>query len=232
VAYTWSKFLTTNPVDRAVGATNTYNLKQDYGPSTLNTPQIFVLNYDYQMPFFHDQRGLGWLLGGWELSGIVNVQTGQSLTVTQALDPFDSSTITPGAPSNRGIGFLQGDATNLANQSGSPKGPKTVPEYFNIAAFSQSIGAFGSSRPGAVLGPGFQRWDTSLFKNFHFSERATLQLRLETFNTFNHGSPNQLCNGTCTVPANFNPADNTSSLGVVTGYHIPRELQIGAKVNF
>jgi hypothetical protein len=223
-AYTWSKFLTTNPVDRAVGATNTYNLKQDYGPSTLNTPQIFVVNYDYQEQFFHEQRGLGWLLGGWELSGIVNFQTGQSIPITQTLDPFDASTITPGAPSNRGIGFLQGDATNLANQSGSSKGPKTLGEYFNTAAFSQSVNAFGSSRPGAVLGPGFQRWDTSLFKNIHFAERATLQLRLETFNTFNHGSPNQLCNGTCTV--------GTSAFGLVTGYHIPRELQIGAKLNF
>lgn len=223
-AYTWSRFLTTNPVDRAVGATNSYNLKQDYGPSTLNTPQIFVFNYDYQEQFFHEQRGLGWLLGGWELSGIVNFQTGQSIPITQSLDPFDSSTINPGSPSNRGLGFLQGDATNLANQSGSSKGPKAVGEFFNTAAFSQSVGTFGNSRPGSVLGPGFQRWDTSLYKNIHFAERATLQLRLETFNTFNHGSPNQLCNGTCVV--------GTPAFGLVTGYHIPRELQIGAKLNF
>jgi hypothetical protein len=228
IAYTWSKLLTTNPEDRAWGATNTYNLKQDYGPSITNTPQIFVLSYVYQEPFFKDQRGLGWVLGGWELSGIVNVQTGQSITVTQSLDPFDSATITPGATSNRGLGFLEGDATNLANQSGSASGPKKISEYFNTAAFSQSVGTFGNSRPGAVLGPGFQRWDTSLFKNIRFGERVNFQLRLETFNTFNHGSPSQICNDagttTCVV--------GTPAFGVVTDYHIPRNVQIGGKINF
>jgi len=230
VSYTWSKLLTTNPLDRAWGATNTYNLSQGYGPSTLNTPQILVISYVYQEPFFKNQRGLGWVLGGWELSGIANFQTGQSITVTQPLDPFDPGTGNPNAPGagNRGIGFLQGDATNLANQSGSASGPKTVNEFFNTAAFSQSVGAFGNSRPGAVMGPGFQRWDTSLFKSVHFGERAALQLRLETFNTFNHGSPSQICNdagsSTCVV--------GTSSFGVVTAYHIPRNVQIGAKVIF
>jgi hypothetical protein len=227
VSYTWSKLLTTNPQDRAYGATDTYDLKQGYGLSTLNTPQIFVLSYVYQEPFFKEQHGLGWLLGGWEISGIVNVQTGQSLTVTQSLDPFDPATGgNPAAPGagNRGLGFLQGDSTNRANQNGSASGPKTTAEYFNTAAFSQSVGAFGTSAPGALLGPGFQRWDTSLFKNIKLGERASFQLRLETFNTFNHGSPSQLCNGTCEF--------GTAAFGTVTAYHIPRELQIGGKFNF
>jgi hypothetical protein len=230
VSYTWSKLLTTNPEDRAWGATDTYNLKQDYGPSQLNTPQIFVLSYLYQEPFFKEQHGLGWLLGGWEISGIVNVQTGQSITVTQPLDPFDPGTASSTAPGagNRGLGFLQGDATNLANQIGSASGPKTVGEYFNTAAFSQSVGTFGDSRPGAVLGPGFQRWDTSLFKNIKFGERASFQLRLETFNTFNHGSPSQICNNGGTSSCVF----GTPAFGLVTDYHIPREVQIGGKFTF
>ncbi|MGC2139373.1 MAG: hypothetical protein WA627_16550, partial [Candidatus Sulfotelmatobacter sp.] len=143
------------------------------------------------------------------------------ITVTQPLDPF-------AVGGNRGIGFLQGDATNLANQSGSPSGPKTVAEYFNTAAFSQSVGTFGDSRPGALLGPGFQRWDTSLFKNIKFGERASFQIRLETFNTFNHGSPSQICNNGGTGSCVF----GSPAFGVVTDYHIPRELQIGGKFTF
>jgi len=45
--------------------------------STLNTPQILVLSYVYQLPFYRNQSGgLGMVLGGWELSGIVNFQSG------------------------------------------------------------------------------------------------------------------------------------------------------------
>jgi hypothetical protein len=103
----------------------------------------------------------------------------------------------------------------------STSGPKTPGEYFNTAAFTQAVGHFGTAAPGAILGPGFQRWDTSLFKSIKFGERATFQLRLETFNTFNHGSPNLIQTDV-----------NNSTFGQVTGYHIPRNVQIGAKINF
>ena len=107
------------------------------------------------------------------------------------------------------------------DQIGNPKGPKTAAEFFNTSAFAPAVGHFGSSRPGAVLGPGLQVWDLSLIKNFRFAERVGLQLRLETFNTFNHGNP-------------FNLDDNLgdTGFGSVTSWHDPRNVQIGAKVNF
>jgi hypothetical protein len=173
---------------------------------------------------------VGWVLGGWELSGIVTIQSGQSLTITQANDPWTYPTTTtsteactisatqttcPLYPGGMGVGNPR------PNQIGSSKGPKTVGEYFNTAAFSVAQGQFGNAAPGSVLGPGYQRWDTSLFKNVKFGERATLQLRLETFNTFNHGSPSSVDTGI-----------NDGSFGQVNGYHIPRNVQIGAKFNF
>jgi hypothetical protein len=239
VAYTWSKLLTTNPLDRALLVYDTYDLKQSYGLSTLNTPQILVLSYSYQLPFYKEQRGLGWALGGWELSGIVNFQSGQSQIVNQENDPWSvvqttssteactiggTTTSCPLYPG--GIGFPGGAPPNPGLradrvQGVSVKGPKTVNEYFNTAAFTDAVGHFGSAAPGVVQGPGFQRWDTSLFKNFKFAERVNLQLRLETFNTFNHGSPDLI----------ETDRDNPS-FGQVTGYHIPRNVQIGGKVTF
>jgi carboxypeptidase family protein len=234
VAYTWSKLLTTNPVDRALGTQDTYDLKQSYGLSTTNTPQMVAINYVYQEPFFKEQRGLGWLLGGWEVSGIVTIQSGQSLTITQANDPWAlvtqttsnqactiSATVTSCPTYPGGIGIGPSSIYPRANQNGNPHGPKTVNEFFNTAAFSDAVGQFGTSAPGAVLGPGFQRWDTSLFKNIRFGEWATAQLRLETFNTFNHGSPNSVDVGV-----------DDGSFGQVNGYHIPRNVQLGFKVNF
>jgi hypothetical protein len=230
-AYTWSKLLTTNPYDRSLAAYNTYDLKQSYGPSVLNTPQMFVMSYVYDFPFYKNQKGIaGYVLGGWELSGITTIQSGQSQIINQNNDPWSMVNIstttpycsTPPCPLYPGgLGMGSSTVSIRADQVGSTGGPKSVLKFFNTAAFTDAVGHFGSSRPGALLGPGYQIWDMSLMKNIRFGERASLQLRLETFNTFNHGSPSSI---------DTNVDDG--SFGAVNGWHDPRNLQIGAKIRF
>jgi hypothetical protein len=237
LGYTWSKLLTTNPYDRGLSAYDTYDLKQSYGPSVLNTPQMLVLSYVYDLPFYRNQRGfVGQVLGGWEFSGITTIQSGQSQIMTQSNDPWSlvtttsstiSCTISAANPTcplyPGGLGMTRPGETVFIrpDQIGDPNGPKTAAEFFNTAAFAPAVGHFGSSRPGAILGPGIQVWDISLIKNFKFAERAGLQLRLETFNTFNHGNPSGI---------DTNVGD--AQFGTVTSWHDPRNVQIGAKINF
>jgi Carboxypeptidase regulatory-like domain len=241
VAYTWSKLLTTNTNDRGTGASDTYNLKMDYGLSGLNTPQMFVANYVYDLPFYKSERSLaGHLLGGWELSGIVTIQTGQSQNITQFADPWQLVTTNSATPNCTtppcplypgGIGIGPSTIYPRVDQIGNASGPRSALAFFNTAAFTPAIGHFGTSGAGAVLGPGYQVWDTSLFKNFKIGERVGFQLRLETFNTFNHGNPNSIqtdidylaAPGTPVAPGDF---------GTVNGWRDPRELQIGGKINF
>jgi hypothetical protein len=238
VAYTWSKLLTNMPQDRALGVYNSYDLASNYGPSTLNTPQMFVASYVYDFPFHRDQSGfVGRLLGGWELSGITTIQSGQSLTVIQGTDPYQlvttpSTTIscsTPPCPLYPGgVGLGRGSTAQIRTDVvGDIHGPKTAAEFFNTAAFATAVGHFGSERPGTVLGPGYQVWDMSLMKNTKIGERANFQLRLETFNTFNHGSP-----GGNFPPLDMNIGDLGNGFGSVTSWHDPRNLQLGAKLNF
>ena len=219
VAYTWSKLLTTNPQDRSLGVADAYNLKGDYGLSTLNTPQILVVSYVYELPFYRNEKNLaGQVLGGWEISGITNFQSGQSTTVTQGgVDPF--STV---ANDKSGLNLARGATAQLRTDLiGDPHGPKTAAEFFNIAAFTTAVGHFGTERAGTVLGPGFQLWDISLIKNINFAERVGLQLRLETFNAFNHGSP-----------SGINTDIGSGSFGSINGWHDPRTVQLGAKIKF
>lgn len=235
-AYTWSKLLTTMWEDRTQATYNTYNLKQSYGPSLLNTPQMFAISYIYDFPFYQNRHDVaGHILGGWELSGITTMHSGQSQTIVQSNDPWSLVTINTSTPyctisaTNPtcplypgGLGMGPSTIAILPDQVGSAKGPKSAGEFFNPAAFTDAVGHFGASRPGQVLGPGFQLWDMSLIKNFNFGEKASLQLRLETFNTFNHGSPSS-------VDTNV---DDGSAFGSVNGWHDPRNLQIGAKIRF
>jgi hypothetical protein len=221
IGYTWSRLLTTSPEDRSLATYDTYNLKQSYGPSTLNTPQMFVASYVYDLPFFRDQRGfVGKVLGGWEISGITTIQSGQSLSITQGSDPFAATGLYPG-----GLGMTRSGSTVQvrADQiSSSVGGPKTAAQFFNTAAFTDAVGHFGTSGVGAIYGPGLQVWDISLIKNIRFAERVGLQLRLETFNAFNHGNPSSIDTG----------VDDGASFGTVNGWHDPRNVQIGAKINF
>ena len=134
------------------GYNDTYDVKAAYGPSTLNTPQIFVLSYVYDLPFFKNERNLkGYVLGGWEISGIANIQTGQSLTVTQGTDPFAAV-----ANNNSGINLAREGLIQIrANRSGNVNGPKTPAEFFNTGAFSRASGPSVTRRRVRCWAPGF-----------------------------------------------------------------------------
>jgi hypothetical protein len=232
LAYTWSKLLTNASVDRDVSTYNTYNFGQSYGPGQYNTPHVFVASYVYQLPFFKDQRGLvGHVLGGWEVSGITTVQSGQSQTITQSLDPFACTTTATGLcaagsapgtyPGGIGIGTLNTSVQVRPDVVGSPNGPGTLGQWFNTAAFAPAVGHFGTSGVGVLLGPGQQNWDIAGIRNFKIAERFSLQFRGEFFNAFNH--------------TNFNVIDTNisdASFGQVTSTHTPRNIQLGLKLYF
>ncbi|MBV8573409.1 MAG: TonB-dependent receptor plug domain-containing protein [Acidobacteriaceae bacterium] len=228
LSYTWSKNLTNMPYDRGYATYNTYNYNMTYGPSQYNQPQTFVASYVYDLPFFRRQQGfVGHVLGGWEISGITTVASGQSITITQASDPFNSADF-PGAPGTYpgglGIDYTADFAIRTNVVPGQRlKGPGTGTrlQWFNTGAFSPAIGQFGNEGVGVILGPGEQIWDLAALKNFNVGERFSFQLRCETFNTFNH--------------TNFSGVStniNSNTFGQVTSAHDPRNLQLGLKLNF
>jgi len=219
VAYTWSKNLTTNDADRTNYATDTYNLKMDYGPSSYSTPQILVVNYVYDLPWYKGEQGFaGHVLGGWELAGITLFESGQPITITQNNDPFNlTNAITNAGDGGMGLSNPRADRSSTAISY-----PKTVNEWFNPAAFQLAAGHFGTSSYGQILGPGQQNWDIGFIKNTNFTERIRLQFRGEFFNAFNH--------------TNFSTVDHNvqdgASFGTVTNTHLPRNIQLGLKLYF
>ncbi|HVZ83960.1 MAG TPA: carboxypeptidase regulatory-like domain-containing protein [Terracidiphilus sp.] len=220
VAYTWSKSLTTSSGDRANGSfaarsTDSYDLRMDYGPSTANTPQIFEANYIYDLPFFKQQHGFeGKLLGGWELSGITSMVSGQSFSVSQTYDPFNP------AGSNNSVGI--GISGARPDQIAPVHMTKKIDQWFTTSSFAPAAYHFGSEGSNSLLGPGLQNWDLAAIKNISFAERYKFQLRGEFFNAFNH--------------TNYSSIDTSmadgASFGTVNGVHVPRRIQLGAKFYF
>ena len=233
VAYTWSKSLTDNFEERGFAPQNSYNLAGSYGPAELNTPQVFIANFIYNLPGFKGQRSfVRTTLGGWELSGIVTAESGQSLTITQSTDPFKCSTSPcPAGTYPGGIGLIASGSTAAIQPDAvaAITYPKTASQWFSTSSFATAVGHFGNSGVGSVLGPGQQIWNLALLKNTSFKERFNFQLRLEAFNAFNHTSPASYTGlgspgiGTSVTGANF---------GQVLAVHDPRNVQIGAKFYF
>ena len=105
------------------------------------------------------------------------------------------------------------------------------PAAFGLAGGTQG-GTIGNTTRNEFRGPGYQNWNLSLFKNFSLSESLRLQLRLETFNTFNHV---QFGGSTTGDPTNSNAGINNSAganFGVPSGTRDPRQIQLGAKLYF
>jgi hypothetical protein len=227
VAYTWSKNLTNNLSDRSNAIYDTYNYRLNYGPASLNTPQVFVANYVYDLPFFKAQQGLvGRLLGGWEVSGVTTVESGQSISVRQSNDPFNSGDFAaaPGTYPG-GIGI---DPSPIAPRpdrvlGASLSGAGNVTQWFNTNAFATAVGHFGTAAPGVLLGPGTQNWDIAAIKNIKIAERFSIQFRGEFFNAFNH--VNFTSSGVVTNR-------NSPTFGRLTAAHNPRNIQLGLKLYF
>jgi hypothetical protein len=235
IAYTWSKNLTNQSNDRSTGTYDTYDPNLDYGPGALNQPNTFVANYVYELPFYKEQHGfVGHTLGGWELSGITQLLSGQSLTITQAADNFDCQTpvgATTGCIAGTYPGGINIDVSSIA-----PRPDRVAPiqllkrrtEWFTTSSFADAIGHFGNSGSGVLLGPGVDLWDLSAIKNFKLGEHVNFQLRGEFFNAFNHtnfGDPSLPGDGIGTNT-------DLSTYGQVTAAHDPREIQLGGKITF
>jgi len=182
----------------------------DNGPSGYDRTHAFSTNFIYQIPLFRNNssRLVKTTLGGWEVSGIVIASTGLPINVTLT-----------GSQGGNGIG-----GTNRPDLVGSISYPKSVTEWFDTSAFaSPTLGAWGNLGHNALRGPGRQNWDLSIFKNFVFSEArgSQLELRLETFNTWNH-----------TQFQNVSTGVGSSNFGQITSAYPARILQLGAKISF
>ncbi len=222
INYTWSHSLTDSMSDRSNAPANTYDLRQNYGPSALDRRHVVTASYVYELPFMKDQKGFtGHILGGWQTSGIVSIATGVPFNVSGNVAPTGGS-----SQDAAGQGCILG-ATACPirpNEIGDPNnGPKTLKQWFNTSAFAfnGTPGQVGTARSGAIIGPGYWRVDMSIFKHVKFTEKLGMQLRLETFNVLNH--------------ENFNTINTTfgsSLFGQVTGSRDPRILQLGAKFEF
>ncbi len=169
-----------------IGATNGFaghlddrNPQRDYARSDFDVGQRFVASYVYNLPVGTGKRFLGNIsrpanaaIGGGSITGIGTFQKGFSFSV-QANDKF---------------GLLSA-YNQRANVVSNPNAgfTKSINQWFNTAAFTQpGAGQFGNSSRNTLSGARQKQLGHGRNESVSLLERGNLQLRLESFNTFNH----------------------------------------------
>jgi hypothetical protein len=198
--------------------------KYDVGPSEYDRLHIAFVNFVYGIPLLKNSSNhlLKATVGGWQLSGIITLESGAPLNL--------------GVNGHNASSVIQ-NTSNRPNLVGAISYPKTVAQWFNPAAFAappctpggSGADCYGNLSFDALRGPGRDDWNLSLFKSFLISESrgSRFELRLATFNTWNHtqfkGDKNN--NGISTNVGSGN-------FGAITQAFDPREIQLGAKLIF
>jgi Carboxypeptidase regulatory-like domain len=183
----------------------------DVGPGGYDRTHNASVNFIYDIPFLrhNENRLVRGALGGWEVSGIVTVTSG--LPINPQLTGGQSSNGLP-------------NATNRPDLVSAVSYPHTAGEWFSTSSFADpAMGAWGDAAHNSLRGPGRDNWNLSLFKSFVLSETrgSRFELRVESFNTWNHTEFNQVSNGL-----------GSSNFGQVTSAFDPRVFQLGGKIYF
>jgi hypothetical protein len=205
VGYTLSKVNTNasgfgdNPVDN--------NLAYQYGPATYDRRHVFIATYTYRVPLFRDKGGISeGALGGWEVSGITRVQSGQYFT------PLGNT-----STAIRRADYVGGTIALPSNQ-------QSAAQWFNTAAFTKAPDdRLGTASVGQILGPGRYNWDVSLRKKFKLAGSMKLGVQADVFNLFNRVNFTMV---------NANVTTTDAAYGKIGSAAPPRQVQLGMRFEF
>lgn len=223
--FTVNAYSPENPSDR----------HREIGPAQEIPKFRYTSNWVYQLPFGRGRhfgaqvsRLANLAVGGWELTGVYNTQTGQYLT------PLWSG------PDPVGIGYTTSSPAivtirpDILTNPNLPSDQQSINRYFNPAAFSApKSGQFGTSAKGVIRGPGTNVWHMGIAKEFQFTDRGFhLRWELTGTNIFNH--PNWANPGvTLSSLSSFGVITavgvNNQSTGDINGV---RSLRMGLRLRF
>jgi hypothetical protein len=218
--YTWSRAMDNGTDVRTTLPANSFNLRNEYGPSGVDLRHIFTGFVSYDVPSFTRKAPI--LFKGWQLNSLMTFHTGNPITLISGTN-------------RSGTGDIQ-DRVDVVGQAFSSVPARATPfgavPWFNPAAFAlAATGTFGNIGRNAIYGPGFGAVDFSVFKEFPIKERIRLQFRAEVFNILdraNFANPGTNRNAATSFGLITNTRNGGSAPGI--GFGEPRNTQLALKL--
>ncbi|WP_263365974.1 TonB-dependent receptor [Edaphobacter bradus] len=231
--YTYSKSLDVNSLGSQGGYVfqDSYNPGNNYGPSDFDVRHRISGSAIYELPFKGNR-----LVEGYQLSGIVQWQTGNPINVVNPVSTFNglnggTATVRPNVVApiriHKGRVGTNPNVTWITSTLCPTSGPVAG------CAFVNTTNSFGSLSRNAITGPGFADVDFSLEKNTKITERVSMQLRADIFDIFNHPS---FANPTAGAA---NASDTSTTFGQISATRFAvgdlgssRQIQLAGKIIF
>lgn len=239
VNYTWSATFSDN--DEAFGSNDVvasspqvpqdfFNYRNEWSRSGFDRPHRVALHYLYEVPWFSSgwaSRSLSKILGGWQVSGVTEWQSGQPFTIRTGADTVGTfASAFPGRPNYNRFGILLKDPvsedlrtftipTNGTGIVTAPLGPNGI--------LANSMPGGGNLGRNTFRGPSFQNWNISLMKKIAIHEDLQLQIRSDFANLWNHN------NFQNPVPVMSSPTFGQNTATLITD---ARQILLSAKLMF
>jgi len=226
VAYTWSKSIDVGCSGffgiESCSIQNPYNIKGDRSVSGFDLTHVLTASAVAPLPFGKGRRFasssrlVNYLVGNWQLNGILTLTSGVPYYVYISSDIPNIGNFAPAIAGNGNV-----RANLVGNPSLSNPG---IGEWFNVNAFAPPAPfTFGNSGRNSLRANWFKNLDLSLFRDFPFGEGRSFQFRAEAFNTTN----------TPTWGIPVNDLNNHAQFGSITNTRsTERQLQVSLKLYF
>jgi len=228
-SFTWSKAIdnASGALEAANGdfqAVNLFDSRSQKGLSGYDQPLNDTLSAVYDLPIGHSRRYAANLtpvldacLGGWTLSLINTLQSGQTINLTY--DPNSAFIATDGSKNSAIY------RPNIIGPPMMPDGQRTINEYFNpntVLVPTDVTQPYGNAGRNIGRSDHYYDLDAGIHKQFRLpGEGRFLEFRTELFNALNK--------------TNFSPANgdrSSSSFGKITSTFPARQVQFALRLAF
>jgi hypothetical protein len=249
LSYTWAHTLEESADANSSGTCMIqYDCKADWGNASTDIRHKAVLSFTYGLPKFSRSNFLVQeAAGGWQINGIVSVQSGSPFNVSFGSTDWANVGVpqSSGAPQRPNYVHTPRETCNKQTLLSEPYGTSTVSCVDVTAYAAPTRFTYGNLHRYDLHGPGSWSNNLSLFKNFKIHEQTNFQLRLEAFNAFNHanlGTPGNITFNVTPVSTvvgsagyyqgTLSPSSSSSPFGTPSSSGAGRTVQIAGKINF
>jgi hypothetical protein len=199
----------------SLGGADSFRPKLERDSSSGDMPNVVTASGTYRLPVgkghgFASKGIEAQFMGGWSLNGILLLQSGMPVTVTQATN------------NNSFAGFAI-QRPNIIGKVDLSTSQRTPKQFFNTAAFGPAgTYTLGNASRNPVRGPHYRDGDIALIKHTSIHGHAEFEFRAEMFNVTN-------------TPAFAQPSGSYGSpaFGTITATATdPRVVQFGARISY